>query len=226
MNLLEFGTRLRKVLVPPRLRVARKKFKRHLVRVLDVGCGNDSCAITKAWLNVAEYHGVDREYYLGMKDDYDKMDKIFFLDLDTLDLSSIEDSYYDFVIMNHVIEHLKAGEEVVSRLAKKIRAGGLIYIETPSYRTYNLPSAVGFLNFYDDPTHWRCYNVERLADRLADDGFRILGIGYRRDYLRMILFSPIAILINVFYYIPVKRKILGTGLWELLGVAKFVVAQR
>jgi 2-polyprenyl-3-methyl-5-hydroxy-6-metoxy-1,4-benzoquinol methylase len=226
MDLLELGRRLRKVLVPPRLRVARRRLAGRAVRVLDVGCGNASCEITRAWLNVAAYHGIDREYYRGMQADYDKMDRVFFLDLDLLDFSTIEDGAYDLVIMNHVVEHLRHGEEAVAGLARKVRPGGIIYIETPSYRTYGFPSAEGFLNFYDDPTHWRCYSVERLADGLADAGFKILGLGFRRDLVRAALLGPVAILLNLLYYLPFKRKLLGSGLWDLLGVARYVVAER
>ena len=226
MNLLNIGTQVRKILVPPRLRIARKKFQGRAVRVLDVGCGNNSCEITKEWLNVAVYHGVDREHYLGMKEDYERMDHLFILDIDELEFSSIADAYYDLVIMNHVVEHLRNGEEATAGLARKVRPGGIIYIETPSYRTYNFPSGDGFLNFYDDPTHWRCYSVELLADNLADAGFRILGLGFRRDLLRATVFSPVSLLANVVYYIPIKRRLLATGLWDLLGVAKYVVAER
>lgn len=226
MDLLDLGRRLRKILVPPRLRMARKRLAGRAVRVLDVGCGNSSCEITRAWLDVAAYHGIDREYYRGMQADYDKMDQVFFLDLDRLDFSTIEDASYDLVIMNHVVEHLHHGEEVVAGLARKVRPGGLIYVETPSYRTYGFPSADGFLNFYDDPTHWRCYSVERLADGLADGGFKILGLGFRRDLLRAAILGPAAILVNFLYYLPFKRKLLGAGLWDLLGVARYVVAER
>jgi len=178
------------------------------------------------WLNVTEYHGLDREHYRGNEDDYRKMDRVFYIDLDAGDLGVIQNGHYDLVILSHVIEHLKSGERVVWALAEKLRPGGIIYIETPSYRTYNLPSAEGFLNFYDDPTHWRCYSVEALADGLADRGLRILGLGYRRDYIRMLLLSPLSIVMNLLYYMPVKRQLLGAGLWDLLGVAKYVIAQQ
>jgi hypothetical protein len=44
--------------------------------------------------------------------------------------------------------------------------------------------------------------------------------------VRAALLGPVAILLNLLYYLPFKRKLLGSGLWDLLGVARYVVAER
>jgi len=221
-----FVVGFKKILAPYRLKVLRSILGTRAVKVLDVGCGNDSCQLTKYWLNVTLYHGIDKEFWNDKREDYDRMDKVYYLDLEVCDFGAVPDLSFDVIIMSHVIEHLSNGYRVVAEMIRKLAPGGCIYIETPSYRTINYPSADGFLNFYDDPTHKRVYNPLSIADLFMEHGLRVLRCGYRRDWARIILLSPIAIIINVFYYIPFRRKLLGTGLWDLLGVATVVVATK
>ncbi|MEI7974042.1 MAG: class I SAM-dependent methyltransferase [Bdellovibrio sp.] len=218
---------IKKLLAPPRLKALRRQFGlNQKIRILDVGCGNDSCALTRYWLNVQEYHGVDREHWQGRELDYKRMDQLFFLDLEKSDLREIPDLFYDALIMSHVIEHLKCGEEVLFKLLPKLKTRGVIYIETPSELTLRYPSAEGFLNFYDDPTHQRLYPIDNLNRLLSERNFTVLRSGYRRDWARILLLSPLALFLNLFWFLPVRRKILASGLWDLLGVAKFSLAQK
>ena len=43
--------------------------------------------------------------------------------------------------MNHVIEHIVNGIEIVEALSKKIKSGGRIYIETPSVKSLSAKPA-------------------------------------------------------------------------------------
>lgn len=221
---LQLMTVVKKILIPTKLRYAAKALHGRAATVLDVGCGNNSCQITKKWLNIGEYHGLDKELYGGLESDYRQMDKVFIADLDESGLSEVPNGTYDFVIMSHVIEHLQNGLRVLDNLSPKLKVGGYIYIETPSYRTYNYPSADGFLNFYDDPTHVRVYDIHDVVDRLAMNGFRILKFGVRRDLARCLLLAPPMILLNIFFWIPFKRRLNVQGLWDVLGVATFAFA--
>jgi len=153
------------------------------------------------------------------------MDRFFATDLDRSDLAEIPAVYYDAVVMSHVVEHLHDGLAVIERLMDKLKPEGWFYLETPSYRSYNLPSAHGVLNFYDDPTHVRVYDIRAIIDRLAAGGYRIERWGRRRDWRRVMLMAPPVILFNLGYY-PLHRQLYGRGLWDLLGMANFVLAQR
>ncbi len=217
---------VKKILAPPRLKKIRSLVGQNPVRVLDIGCGNDSCQLTRKWLNVKAYHGVDREFWQGSQADYLRMDQLFFLDLEKSDLLEIPDNFYDVIIMSHVIEHLKQGEEVLTKLLSKLKVSGVLYLETPSLLTLKYPSAIGFLNFYDDPTHQRVYPVDDLNGRLQKQKFEIIQSGYRRDWARIFILSPVAIALNLFWYLPVKRKLFASGLWDLLGVAQYLLARK
>ncbi len=214
----------KKWMAPPKLKAIRNQKGDQPVKILDVGCGNDSCEITRQWLNVDTYHGVDREFWQGQEEDYKKMDQLFLLDLDQSELSEVPDEFYDVVMFSHVIEHLENGHQTVRKLARKLRPGGLLYIETPSPRTLKYPSAIGFLNFYDDPTHKKVYPIAEIIEQASE--LKLVSSGTRRDPPRLIFLSPISLLLNLIYFLPVKRRIFATGLWDLLGVADFVLLKK
>ena len=141
--------------------------KREPICILDVGCG-PNVMYTKPYFNVREYHGVDRGMRPGFEANYKNMDKLFCMDLERLELGEIPDGHYDLVILSHVIEHLSNGLELIGQISSKVAPRGCLYIESPSMRTINYPSAVGFMNFYDDPTHKRLYSDQEVIRSLQE----------------------------------------------------------
>lgn len=222
-----FTVAFKKTFAPFRLKTIGKYNKQPQINILDVGCGNDSCKLTKTWLPISQYHGVDKEFWHGNAEDYKDMDKVFYFDLENeLDKSSeIPDNFYDVIILSHIIEHVKNGYEVIEALIPKLKVEGIMYIEAPHPRTLGYPPAEGFFNFHDEPTHRMIYDPYNVSRVLLKHDFQIIRAKTRRDWLRLVFFSPIALLINL-YYLPVKRKLFVTGLWDLFGVAFFVVAKK
>lgn len=96
------------------------------------------------------------EYWQGDKAGYEGINRMVFTDLDVDPvLVEVEEAYFDLIILHHVIEHLSNGETLLASLHRKLRPGGMIYVETPDIATLNSPLAIGFMNFYDDPAHQR-----------------------------------------------------------------------
>jgi hypothetical protein len=221
------SVKLKKIFCPTKLKFAKKYFGTRPINVLDIGCGNHSYSVTKKWLNIQHYTGVDKEYWGGDVSGYEGIQDLHFIDIDEVEsLNVIQNNQYDYVILNHVIEHLKNGESLLNMLQKKMTSRGLIYIETPSKRTINYPSAKGFLNFYDDPTHKRIYEVNHLVIEMSRQGYKILKYGTRRDLKRILLFTLPALLNNLFFSIPFKKKLDARGLWDILGVASYILATK
>jgi len=215
---------LKKFICPPKLSFAVKKFKNKPINILDIGCGNYSFYLTKKWLRIKHYTGVDKEYWNQEKDSYKDIEDLRFLDLEKPNsLDEIPNNFYDYIIFNHVIEHLTNAENVLKLFFDKLKKGGYIYIETPSIKTLNYPSAKGFLNFYDENTHKRVYPIPYLITIMMSYGFKIKKFGYRRDIKRIILYTLPMIIFNIFYSIPFKRKLDVRGLWDILGVSEFVI---
>ncbi len=193
--------------------------------ILDAGCGNHFPSIIKQWLPLCTYHGIDRD-----RDNLDQADKLacdafFEADLEISDLSFTKNNFYDGIILSHVLEHITNGEALIKQLYEKLKPGGFIYIEVPSERSLRLPSGIGTLNFYDDPTHVRFYSRAEIFCILEENNFEVIKAGVRRNWIKAI-FSPL-------FYAPLQLKTLikyrclnARGLWDLLGFAEYVLAKK
>ena len=225
---MSFNVAFKKIFTPFRLKIIGQYNQTSNLNILDVGCGNNSCTISKQWLPISQYHGLDKEFWHGNEADYKTMDKVFYIDLqnELEKLNEVENEFYDVIILSHVIEHIKNGEEAITELITKLKKGGLIYVETPHARTLGYPSALGFFNFNDEPTHVMIYSYYDVARTMLLNDLTVLKAKTRRDWVRIIFFSPVAILLNIFYYIPFKQKLYVTGLWDLFGVAFYVIARK
>lgn len=195
-------------------------------RLLDVGCGNHSASTALRYFPKCRYHGIDRSReYNNDPEDFARMEAFYELDLSKGDLSPVPDGHFDVILLAHVIEHVRNGLELLKALAGKLKPGGKIYVEWPGPRSLTLPSAVGTLNFCDDDTHVRVYDLKEVANALLDEGFRVLKAGTRRDPWKLAMF-PAGLAHNA------VRRLLGRplstdgGMWDGLGFAEFIYAEK
>ena len=216
------ASRPRYLLMPPKLKVLRRRFRDRPFRLLDVGAGNHSASLAKAFLPRCRYEGLDRgRAYNNDAGDFGRMDAFYEIDLDALDLAAVPDAAYDAIVMAHVLEHLQHGPEVLAALIPKLAPGGLFYLEFPNPGSLKLPSMRGSLNFRDDPTHVRPYTAREVADLLTARGLVVRAAGRRRDLQLLALTPLIAIRAKcTLGYVP------GGVFWDLAGFADFVVAER
>jgi SAM-dependent methyltransferase len=77
------------------------------------------------------------------------------------------DSSYDIVIHRHLIEHVPDGVEFVRQVARVLRPGGRLVMETPSYRAWLASGRLTALM----PEHVMCYSRPSLVRVLAAAGF-------------------------------------------------------
>ena len=190
--------------------------------VLEVGVGNDSPVQFFRYHNDYIYDGIDKsgDYNLS-PESIMLMNEFYILDLETDDLNAIQNNYYDYLVISHVIEHINNGEEIIEKLIMKLKKGGVIYIEYPSVKSEKFPSMKGTLNFYDDPTHKRFYDINILLKILTKAGFEILRSGIKRDFFR-IIGLPYMIVKSIFLHGYIR----GSVFWDLLGFAEYIVARR
>ncbi|HVM92274.1 MAG TPA: class I SAM-dependent methyltransferase [Terriglobales bacterium] len=214
---------LAKRIAPPKLKAFRDAYDQP-VAILDVGCGNHSPSITRHWFPRSSYYGLDITDRDCDPADRAAMNGFYELDLQRGDLDCVPDGGFDIIIMAHVIEHITNGEEVIQALGRKLKPSGRIYVECPSERSLTLPSAAGTLNFRDDPTHVRFYSLTELTRACLNAGLVVQQRAVRRDKVWM----AVGLLLLPRHLIALlrHRKLFGPALWDFLGFAHFVTAQR
>ena len=213
---------LRAITLPAKYRFLNKLFKQGEFVLLDIGAGNHSASKTKKWFPNCEYHGLDlNKNYNNDENDFKQMKSFYELNLEELNLDMVPNAHFDFIMMAHVIEHLKNGEEVLVKLLAKLKPGGYLYVEYPGIRSTRLPRMKGTLNFFDDDTHVRLYSLTELYNLFLKNNTEIIKGGTRR-YMPNILMMPLKVIHNLIKY----GKILPSIFWDFFGFAEFILIKK
>jgi len=209
---------------PTKFLYARHKLPRTGLRILDIGCGNNSPSTTKHWFPGCYYAGADIENYNNAESDVAKMDAFYQVGTDGSGYSKIPDGSYDYVILHHVVEHMTTPAPILATLCFKIKPGGYIWIAFPSLRSLSLPPAEGSLHFCDDPTHVHVPGVREISNVLLANGVKILHAGRSRSLVREMI--GLVALPWQFFRKLVTGRLSGKGLWYILGFEDHVFGQR
>lgn len=208
--------------LPAKYRYLNKLFKQGEFVLLDIGAGNHSASKTKKWFPNCEYHGLDlNKNYNNDENDFKLMKSFYELNLEDLNLDSVPNAHFDFIMMAHVIEHLKNGDQVLVKLLAKLKPGGYLYVEYPGIRSTRLPRMKGTLNFFDDDTHVRVYSLTELYNLFLKNNTEIIKGGTRK-YIPNILMMPFKVIHNLIKY----GKILPSIFWDLFGFAEFILIKK
>jgi SAM-dependent methyltransferase len=156
-------------------------------RILDIGIANDSYLECKLVFPTAAYDGID-SWMQDLK--MINGDRFFIRNLEDEDSLSDLGPIYDVIIVNHVIEHLKRGQDVFSELCRLLVPGGYMYVEFPSLRTAHQRKRRGSYHFHDDPTHRRFYLLEDLANSAIESNCQIVSCGPASTWLKDVLSVP------------------------------------
>lgn len=208
---------------PTKFLYFRRKIRNPEIRILDVGCGNNSPSTTKRWFPGCRYSGADVQSYNLTEVDQRAMDDFYLLGTDGSGYSAIPDRSYDFIILHHVIEHMTRPMETLRVICSKLKRGGYIWIAFPSLRSLALPSAEGTLHFCDDPTHRYLPDVREVSNVLLANGVNIVHAGRSRDLVREIIGA--VILPWAFLRKAIKGRLSAHGLWYILGFEDHVFGQ-
>jgi 2-polyprenyl-3-methyl-5-hydroxy-6-metoxy-1,4-benzoquinol methylase len=211
---------------PMKFRMVRGKLTAHAPRILDIGCGNGSPTVTKRWFPSCHYAGADIQRYKMSDADMAAMDEFYQLGADGSGYDAIPDASYDFVILNHVVEHMREPKPVVATLCTKLKPGGYIWIAFPSLRSLSLPHSVDeTLQFSDDPTHVYVPDVREMANVLLANGVAVLHAGRSREGF----FTAMADVVKLCKRCVMRvltGKFFGRGMWYVLGFEDHVFGQR
>ncbi len=209
-----------------KFRLVRGRLTSAAPRILDIGCGNGSPTVTKRWFPGCHYAGADIQRYKLSNADVAAMDEFYQLGADGSGYDAIPEASYDFVILNHVVEHMSDPAPIVAKLSSKLKPGGYIWIAFPSKRSLRLPHSVDeTLNFYDDPTHVYLPDLGEIAAVLRANGVVVLHAGRSREGF----FTTLADMVKLGKRLVRKvltGKFSGRGMWYLLGFEDHVFGQR
>jgi SAM-dependent methyltransferase len=184
--------------------------------ILDVGCGSISIKRIKGWFPNAHYYELD----IDIPTSSNAMDKFYHVDLLKDDLSSIPNNHFNIIILSHVIEHLPNGLEIIEKLIKKLKINGDIYIEFPSTKSLSLWSADGTLNFCDDHSHVRVYDIKEIANLLLKNNVTITKAGTAREWLKIFIL-PLLLPYHLLYFFKTGR-LTSKFLWDITGFASYI----
>lgn len=137
--------------------------------ILDVGCGNGGLLHTMARMGFTNLKGIDP---FNEKDyDYGKFK------IEKKDIYQIEGSF-DFIMLNHVFEHLDEPHKVLSRLYQLLKPGSYLLIRTPVMGNYAWHTYKEDWMALDAPRHL-IVHTEKSMKILADQaGFQLKKIVY------------------------------------------------
>jgi SAM-dependent methyltransferase len=209
---------------PTKFLYVRRRLSSTALRILDIGCGNNSPSTTKHWFPGCHYSGADIAQYQNNDEDLAAIDDFYPLAPDGSGYSAIPDSSYDFVILHHVVEHMTEPAPILAVICSKLKPGGYIWIAFPSLRSLSLPPGEGTLQFCDDPTHVRVPDIREVSNILLANGVKVLHGGRSRDFSRALL--GLAILPWALLRRLITGKLSGRGLWYILGFEDHVFGQR
>jgi SAM-dependent methyltransferase len=211
-----------KYFAAPKIKILKKTFGNRQFKVLDVGAGNQSASHLKKFFPNAEYHGLDKtKSYNNTTSDFKLMARFYEIDLESENDAEIEDNAFDAIIITHVIEHLPAAHLSLQRMYRKLKPGGIMYVEWPHPRSLKLPSMKNSLNFYDDPTHVRVYTTEEILKTFSTLNANALSFGTVLDF-PTILFFPIILT----YRLLKRGYIHGPDFWYVIGFATHVLIKK
>ena len=98
-----------------------------------------------------------------------------------IDATNIDflNNYFDFVICNHVFEHIIHDHKAMQEIFRVLKEGGKAILQTPfssilrnTFEDPNINSEVLRLKFYGETSHYRVYGSD-IFDRLGSVGFKI-----------------------------------------------------
>jgi SAM-dependent methyltransferase len=169
------------------------------IRILDVGCGNNSWIDFASLYPCCSYFGLDIQSYGTTNSGFGK-NVIIKREMFNKYLS--EQAYsFDAIVCSHNLEHCDDYKLTFSLLKKALVSDGIIYISFPTKSSVDFPKRSGALNYYADETHIEHPpDFDYICKELSSDNFEILYSS--RRYRPPLLFilglfqEPISFLLN------------------------------
>jgi SAM-dependent methyltransferase len=205
-----------------------KIFPKQGANVLDIGSGSGGLFFWKESLEPKRNDLRMTALDLQKGQYFDKYNDYVLVNLDIAELPFRPESY-DYIFLSHLIEHVKDWKLLMRKCNRVLKSGGIMYIETPSKHTVDLPSRdfykrKGFpcttINFLDDHTHTATVDIDEV-NTFVNDEFDIIAVekGYcTSPLLENTLLS--------FGYQSQDLELTQYGLWSKLMFSSYGIFQK
>lgn len=145
----------------------KKSARNKKLRVLDFGTGMSN------FMYIAKKKGLDVYGY-----DLDPNIIAFHKknNMKMVDINHIKDGYFDVITLFHVLEHIDTPLDLLKILKKKLRKGGIIYIDVPNGESLEI-KLFGEKSPYVDTSkkaHLYYYSLKTLSKILEREGFKVV----------------------------------------------------
>ncbi len=190
-------------------------------KVLDVGCGNSSPAITKTARPDLRYTGLDVCDYEQEAPASDFSEEYLVVSPETFatEIAKRPDTY-DAVICCHNLEHCIHQEEVFLAMLRALKRNGAIFLAFPCADSIRFPNREGTLNFFDDKTHTKPPDFAWILETLREEGFKISFARRRYRPWRLFLIGLVLEPIS-----RMKKKVIR-GTWSFYGFESIIWARK
>lgn len=159
-----------------RVRSKEPKFDK-VGSILDIGCGTgDALELYKAlgWVTL----GVNFGQMSSSKVDISEEG---ILEADFLELD-FGDRKFDYVRMNHTLEHLSNPVETIDKAYELLKPGGVLFVAVPNSDSFLYKVFKSFWWNYGLPCHLFVYNKSSLTHLLVSAGFQVKSFKFNSDY--------------------------------------------
>ena len=189
-------------------------------RLIDIGCGNSSPMKAKMLRSDLVYIGLD----VG---DYNQTSPKDFADQYLIVASSDFaraignfENQMDALISSHNIEYCDDPEAVLNQMLRTLKEGGRIYMSFPCEESTAFPKRRGTLNFFDDLTHYKLPQWDKILQSIQQAGF-VIDFAAKR-------YRPLVLLLIGAILEPVSAisRVTVLGTWELYGFESIIWATK
>ena len=127
----------------------------------------------------SEVVGVDLFEDLDNKENYKKVDRFIFGNIEHIDLKEYN-NYFDIILLPDVLEHLIEPKLVLKKTKNYLKEEGQIILSMPNIRHYSALNKIFFKGDFRyeesgifDYTHMRFYCKKNIAELLQSSGYKV-----------------------------------------------------
>ena len=151
------------------------------LKVLEIGAAYGETLFYLKQNGIAsEVIGVDLFEDFNNKDNYKKVDRFIFGNIEDIDLNEYK-NYFDIILLPDVLEHLIEPKPVLNKIKNYLKNDGQIIVSMPNIRHYSALIKIFFKGDFRyeesgifDYTHMRFYCRKNINELLDVSGFKVI----------------------------------------------------